>query len=111
MSTPTRLSITRLEDRTVPALFGVTWPDPNNITASFAPDGTDGGGMKNTLDGDAERRRRPDARRRRVPGPRHLRDDDRRLDDERTAAAAADRPSDLGYFWGLAVVDPLKIWW
>ncbi len=49
MPTPTRLSITRLEDRTVPALFGVVWPDPNNITVSFAPDGTDIGGVKNTL--------------------------------------------------------------
>jgi len=49
MPTHTRLSFTNLEDRTVPALFGVTWPDPQNLTVSFARDGTDVGGAPSTL--------------------------------------------------------------
>src|SRR3954471_3493950 len=29
-----------LEDRAVPATFGVPWADPSHLTLSFAPDGT-----------------------------------------------------------------------
>src|SRR4051794_29645648 len=29
-----------LEDRAVPATFGVPWHDPSHLTLSFAPDGT-----------------------------------------------------------------------
>src|SRR5579883_2004739 len=29
-----------LEDRALPATFGVPWPDPGHITLSFVPDGT-----------------------------------------------------------------------
>ncbi len=40
MQRPTRLCIERLEERSVPASFGVAWPDPGHLTLSFAPDGT-----------------------------------------------------------------------
>jgi hypothetical protein len=45
----TRLRVERLEDRTVPAIFGVPWPDPGHLTLSFVPDGTpySGGGTSN----------------------------------------------------------------
>ena len=41
-----KLRVERLEDRTVPAIFGVPWPDPGHLTLSFVPDGTaySGGG-------------------------------------------------------------------
>jgi len=41
-----RLRIELLEDRSVPAIFGVPWPDPGHLTLSFVPDGTSyaGGG-------------------------------------------------------------------
>src|SRR5580704_9267640 len=29
-----------LEDRTVPATWGVPWPDPGHLTISFVPEGT-----------------------------------------------------------------------
>jgi len=35
---PRRLCAERLEDRDVPATFGVAWPDPQHLTVSFAPD-------------------------------------------------------------------------
>jgi hypothetical protein len=35
-----RLAVEVLEERTVPALFGVPWPDPQHLTLSFVPDGT-----------------------------------------------------------------------
>jgi hypothetical protein len=35
-----RLTLEVLEDRTVPALYGVPWSDPQHLTLSFAPDGT-----------------------------------------------------------------------
>ena len=35
-----RLAIEALEDRAVPATFGVPWSDPSNLTLSFVPDGT-----------------------------------------------------------------------
>jgi hypothetical protein len=34
------LAIELLEDRAVPATFGVPWADPSRLTLSFAPDGT-----------------------------------------------------------------------
>jgi hypothetical protein len=37
----TRLTVEVLEDRTVPTLFGVPWPDPQHLTLSFVPDGTE----------------------------------------------------------------------
>lgn len=43
-----RLSVTPLEDRTVPAAFGNTWVD-TNVTYSFAPDGTDVAGTGSNL--------------------------------------------------------------
>lgn len=38
-----------LESRCVPATFGVPWPNPQHITISFAPDGTDIRGQSNEL--------------------------------------------------------------
>jgi hypothetical protein len=35
-----RLNVELLEDRAVPATFGVPWADPGRLTLSFAPDGT-----------------------------------------------------------------------
>src|SRR4051794_2216252 len=35
-----RLAIEVLEDRSVPATFGVPWSDPSHLTLSFVPDGT-----------------------------------------------------------------------
>ena len=35
-----RLTLEQLEDRAVPASFGVPWPEANQLTLSFAPDGT-----------------------------------------------------------------------
>jgi Matrixin len=35
-----RLAIEVLEDRAVPATFGVPWSDPSHLTLSFVPDGT-----------------------------------------------------------------------
>ena len=35
-----RLGVERLEERAVPATFGVPWADPSRLTLSFAPDGT-----------------------------------------------------------------------
>ena len=37
---PRRLAIEALEDRAVPATFGVPWSDPSHLSLSFAPDGT-----------------------------------------------------------------------
>jgi hypothetical protein len=36
----TLLSVTPLEDRAVPATYGVPWHDPRHLTLSFVPDGT-----------------------------------------------------------------------
>jgi hypothetical protein len=44
-----RLQLTPLEDRTVPAGFGYTWVNPDNITFSFVPDGTSVGAARSTL--------------------------------------------------------------
>jgi hypothetical protein len=40
MARKTRLNLLQLEDRRVPATFGVAWPDPRHLTLSFAPDNT-----------------------------------------------------------------------
>lgn len=39
-----RPSAERLDDRVMPALFGVPWADPTHLTLSFAPDGTPAAG-------------------------------------------------------------------
>jgi Matrixin len=44
-----RLSVERLEDRAVPATFGVPWSDPSRLTLSFAPDGTSVAGNPSSL--------------------------------------------------------------
>lgn len=48
MKTAARLTITPLEDRTVPAGFGNAWVD-TNLTVSFVPDGTDVDGAPSSL--------------------------------------------------------------
>jgi hypothetical protein len=35
-----RLHLVKLEERTLPANFGIPWVDPQHLTLSFAPDGT-----------------------------------------------------------------------
>lgn len=40
MSRHSHLRVERLEDRSLPAVFGVPWQDPGHLTISFAPDGT-----------------------------------------------------------------------
>lgn len=40
MSRAGRLRVEALEDRSVPAVFGTPWQDPNHLSISFAPDGT-----------------------------------------------------------------------
>jgi hypothetical protein len=49
MTPATRLTAERLEDRTVPTLFGNPWPDPGRLSYSFAPDGTDVAGAPSRL--------------------------------------------------------------
>ena len=44
-----RLGIERLEERAVPATFGVPWADPSRLTLSFAPDGTSVAGQPSAL--------------------------------------------------------------
>jgi hypothetical protein len=44
-----RLLGEQLEDRTLPATFGVAWPDPKHLTVSFVPDGTAGDGTTSSL--------------------------------------------------------------
>jgi len=38
-----RLVLEQLEDRLAPAIYGTPWPDPEQLTLSFAPDSTLGG--------------------------------------------------------------------
>src|SRR5262249_6059237 len=45
----TRYSVESLEDRAVPATFGVPWSDPSHLTLSFVPDGTPIAGHTSTL--------------------------------------------------------------
>ncbi|HEV3260453.1 MAG TPA: matrixin family metalloprotease [Gemmataceae bacterium] len=40
MARSRRLMLEALEDRATPAVFGVPWSDPTQLTLSFAPDGT-----------------------------------------------------------------------
>src|SRR5262245_10265514 len=44
-----RLFAERLEDRDVPASFGMAWPDPQHLTVSFVPDGTSANGGASAL--------------------------------------------------------------
>jgi hypothetical protein len=44
-----RLFLEALEDRAVPATFGIPWPNPGHLTLSFAPDGTSVGGQQSQL--------------------------------------------------------------
>jgi hypothetical protein len=44
-----RLFAERLEERDVPATFGVAWPDPQHLTVSFVPDGTSANGSGSAL--------------------------------------------------------------
>jgi hypothetical protein len=44
-----RLTLEPLENRTVPATFGVPWPNPGHLTLSFAPDGTPVGNQQSRL--------------------------------------------------------------
>src|SRR6516164_10655923 len=43
------LRIEQLEDRTVLSAFGVPWPDPEHLTLSFVPDGTQVGTAQSNL--------------------------------------------------------------
>lgn len=43
------LRVESLESRDVPAAFGTPWPDGQNVTLSFAPDGTPVGGVASNL--------------------------------------------------------------
>jgi hypothetical protein len=49
MARSRRLALEALEHRTAPAVFGVPWSDPGNLTLSFAPDGTQISGQSSTL--------------------------------------------------------------
>jgi hypothetical protein len=42
-------NLENLEDRLTPSTFGGVWPNPDNLTLSFAPDGTDAGGASSDL--------------------------------------------------------------
>ncbi|MFO0954333.1 MAG: hypothetical protein U0835_24880 [Isosphaeraceae bacterium] len=44
-----RPCVERLDERFLPAVTGLPWPDPGRITLSFAPDGADVGGTPNRL--------------------------------------------------------------
>jgi hypothetical protein len=44
-----KLRLESLEDRLVPATWGVPWPDPTHLTLSFVPDGTLVSGFKSDL--------------------------------------------------------------
>jgi Matrixin/Bacterial pre-peptidase C-terminal domain len=43
------LTLEMLEDRCTPATFGIPWPNPGQITLSFAPDGTSDAGQPSQL--------------------------------------------------------------
>jgi hypothetical protein len=49
MTRRVRLHLEHLEDRQVPATFGVPWTDPHHLSVSFVRDGTDIGGTPSTL--------------------------------------------------------------
>jgi len=44
-----RPSLESLEERRLPAIFGLPWPDPVHLTLSFAPDGAVVGDAPSTL--------------------------------------------------------------
>ena len=44
-----RLRVEWLEDRRVPATWGIAWPDPQHLIASFVPDGTSARGESSQL--------------------------------------------------------------
>lgn len=44
-----KLTLESLEDRMVPATFGIPWPNPGHLTLSFAPDGTQVGNQQSQL--------------------------------------------------------------
>src|SRR4051794_29188041 len=44
-----RLELESLEDRFTPAAFNVPWPEPDSLTLSFAPDGTQAGNKVSSL--------------------------------------------------------------
>jgi Matrixin len=46
---PQRLTFEGLEERSVPATFGVPWSDPSHLTLSFVPDGTPIAGHTSSL--------------------------------------------------------------
>jgi hypothetical protein len=43
------LALEQLEDRSLPATFGIPWPNPGHLTVSFAPDGTQVGNQQSQL--------------------------------------------------------------
>jgi hypothetical protein len=49
MVSPCKLTLEVLEDRTVPATFGIPWPNPGHLTLSFVPDGTHVGNQTSQL--------------------------------------------------------------
>src|SRR5262245_57206982 len=49
MKVPRRLQVERLEERTVPSIFGNPWPDSQHLTLSFAPDSTGIAGASSIL--------------------------------------------------------------
>ncbi len=49
MARPTPLRLERLEDRAVPALFGIPWADARHLTLSFVSDGTNVDGVDSNL--------------------------------------------------------------
>jgi hypothetical protein len=51
MARPSALQIECLEERTVPATFGVPWSDARHLTLSFVPNGTQVDGSPSTLFG------------------------------------------------------------
>src|SRR4051812_18509139 len=51
MARPSALQIERLEERTVPATFGVPWTDAQHLTLSFVPNGTQVDGSPSSLFG------------------------------------------------------------
>src|SRR4051812_19117703 len=44
-----KLTLESLEDRMVPATFGIPWPNPGHLTLSFVPDGTQVGNQQSQL--------------------------------------------------------------
>jgi hypothetical protein len=49
MRNPRPLFLESLEDRLCPATYGIAWPDARHLTISFAPDGTNVGGVASNM--------------------------------------------------------------